>query len=132
MLFWFSNAVEYNNDDIEANFEDSGDNIFREDYFKPGMDVYYKHGGGYNETARHINTVEVNGVELHKIQLSDGTLTKFPACHLQLLEQLDLTNIPVDVETYFKEVEDGLTTEDIAALARPQALSPLQQEFFYW
>ena len=51
--------------------------------------------------------------------------------NLQFLEQPDLTNIPVDVETYCKEVEAGLTTEDIAALARPQALSPLHQELLY-
>ena len=76
--------------------------------------------------------MEVNGAELHKIQLSDGTLTNVPACHLQLLENPDLTNIPVDVETYCKEVEAGLTTEDIAALALPQSLSPLHQEFLYW
>ena len=68
------------------------------------MDVYYKRGNGHNETARHINTVEVNVTKLHKIQLSDGTLTNVPACNLQLLEHPDLTNIPIDVETYCKEV----------------------------
>ena len=66
--------------------------------------------------------MEVNGAELHKIQLSDGTLKNVPACHLQLLEHPDLTNIPIDVKNYYKEVESGITTEDISALARPQAL----------
>ena len=59
----------------------------------------------------------------HKIQMFDGTLTNFPACHLRLLEQPDVTNIPTDVETYCKEVKGGLTTEDIAALTpRPYRL----------
>ena len=37
--FWFSTAVKYDNSDIEANFEDFGENIVGEDDFKPGMDV---------------------------------------------------------------------------------------------
>ena len=98
--FFFATAVEYENDNIEANVEDSGDNIVGKDNFKPGMDVYYKRGDGHNKTARHINTVEVNVSKLHKIQLLDGTLTNIPACNLQLLEQPDITNIPIDVETY--------------------------------
>ena len=130
--FCFSTAVEYANYDTEANVEESGEDIVGEDGFKPEMDVYYKCGDGHNETARHINTVEVNGAKLHKIHLSDGTLTKVPAFTLQLLEHPDLTNIPIDVETYCKEVEAGLKTEDIAALARPQALFPLYQYFLYW
>ena len=86
MHFCFSTVVKYENDDIEANVEDSVDNIVGEEDFKPGMDVYYKHGDGHNETARHINTVEVNGAELHKIYLLEGTLANVSACHLQLLE----------------------------------------------
>ena len=97
--------------------EDSGDYIVVKEDFKPGMDVYYKRGDGHNKTTRHINTVEVNGTKLHKILMSDGTLTNASACHLQLLGQPYLTHIPVDVETYCKEVESGVTTEDIAALA---------------
>ena len=65
--FCFVTAVEYDNDDIKANFEESGDNIVGKDNFKPGMGIYYKHGNGHNKTARHINTVEVNGAKLHKI-----------------------------------------------------------------
>ena len=42
------------------------------------MDVYYKRGDEHNETDWHINTVEVNGAKLHKIQLSGGTLTNVP------------------------------------------------------
>ena len=89
------------------------------------MDLYYKRGKGHNETYRHINAVEVNGANLHKIQLLDSTLTNAPDCHLQLLEHPDLTNNPIDVETHFKEVEAELTAEDIAAIDCPQALSPL-------
>ena len=132
MYFCFATSVEYDNYEIEANVEYSGEDIVGEDYFKPGMDVCYKRGDGHNETARHINAVEVNGAELQKNHLSGVTLTNVPGFHLQLLEQLDLTNIPVDVENYCKEVESGLTAEDIATLALPQAQSPLHQEFLYW
>ena len=61
MVNFFATADEYDNDDIEANFEDSGDDIVGKDDFKPGMGVYYKLGNGHNETTWHINTVEVNG-----------------------------------------------------------------------
>ena len=44
-----------------------------------------------------------------------------------LFEQPDLTNTPADIETYCKEVEVELTTEYIAALARPHILLPLNQ-----
>ena len=129
--FFFAAAFEYDNDDIESNVEDSGDNIVGKDNFKPGMDVYYKRGDGHNNTARHINTLEVNGIKLHKIQLSDGTLTNVPACHLQLLEQSDITNIHIDVETYIKDMESGLTTKNFSALDLPQALLLLHQDLLY-
>ena len=65
--FCFGTVFEYDNDDTEANVEDSGDDIVGEDNFKPGIDIYYKCGYGHNETAWHINTIEVNGAKLHKI-----------------------------------------------------------------
>ena len=65
--FCYATAVKYDNDDIEANVEDSGDDKVGEDDFLPGMDVYYKCGNGHNETSWHINTVKVNGAKLHKI-----------------------------------------------------------------
>ena len=46
MHFCFDTAVEYDNDDIEANVEYSDDNIVGKDNFKPWMDVYYKRGYG--------------------------------------------------------------------------------------
>ena len=98
----FATAIEYENDEIEAKIEDSGDDIVVEDDFKPGMDACYKSGDGYNKTAQQINTVEVNNTKLHKNQMSDYTLTNVPACHLHLLEHPYLTNIPVDCETYCK------------------------------
>ena len=42
MHFCLATAVEYENDHIEANVEDSGYDIVGEDDFKPGIDVYYK------------------------------------------------------------------------------------------
>ena len=86
MNFCFDISAEYDNDDIKENVEDSSDDIVGKDDFKTWMDVYYKRGNVHNETDRHINTVKVNGTKLHKIQLSAGTLTKVPACPLQLLE----------------------------------------------
>ena len=50
---FFATAVEYDNDDTEANVEDSGDNILGEDDSKTGMGVYYKRGDIHNKTARH-------------------------------------------------------------------------------
>ena len=97
MNFCFDISAEYDNDDIKENVEDSSDDIVGKDDFKTWMDVYYKRGNEHNNTAWHINTVEVNGTELHKIKLLDDTLKNFPACHLQLLEQPYLTNIPVDI-----------------------------------
>ena len=95
---------------LEQHVEDSGDNIVGKDSFKPGMDIYYKRGNGHNKTVRHINIVEVIGAESQKNQLSDGTLTNVPDCDLQLLGHPDLTIIPIDVETYCKEMESGPTT----------------------
>ena len=63
MHFCFATAAEYDNDAIEANVEDSIDDIVGEENFKSGMDVYYKHGDCHKDIARHINTVEVNGAE---------------------------------------------------------------------
>ena len=38
--FCFDTVVEYYNNNIEANDEDSGDNIVGKDDLKPGIDVY--------------------------------------------------------------------------------------------
>ena len=65
--FCFATAVEYENDDLETNVEESGDDIVGNDDFKPGVGVYYKCGYGHNEIAWHIITVEVNGAKLQKI-----------------------------------------------------------------
>eukprot|EP00956_Cyclotella_meneghiniana_P029977 scaffold74389_cov38-Cyclotella_meneghiniana.AAC.4 len=58
-----------------------------------------------------------------------GTWTD--ASHLTLMDQADLTNIPLDAESYCKEVSEGLTEQDIAMMARPKVLTPLQQEFMH-
>ena len=59
--------------------------------------------------------------------LSEAKTSFITATHLH-----DLTNIPTDVDTYCKEVESGLTEEDIKQMAQPQSLSPLQQELMFW
>ena len=64
--FCSATDVEYDNDDIDANVEDSSEDIVGEENCKPSMGVYYKRCYGRNETAQHINTVELNGAKLHK------------------------------------------------------------------
>ena len=51
-----ASAVEYDNNNIEASVEDSGEDIVGEENFKPGMDVYYKRGDG-RIVERRISTV---------------------------------------------------------------------------
>ena len=100
--------------------------------FSPGMDVYYKSGDGNNQEAKYPKHTVSNGVEFHSVKLSTGKTVKTNASHLQLLEQPDLTNIPTDIDTYCKEVKTGVTEEDIKQMARPQSLTPLQQELVFW
>ena len=72
------------------------------------------------------------GAQIHLIRFDDGKETTTTSAHIQLLEQPDLTNIPVDPESYSNEVQEGLTSEQIREIARPKALSPLQQEVLFW
>ncbi len=117
-------VIEYDEDEIDPRQPDHD--------FEFGADVYYRDGNGNNSPAKYLKPVDKNGATLHKIRLEDGDLVETPAAHLTHLEQPDLTNIPLDVDSYCQEIEKGLTKEDIASIARPQSLSPLQQEFLHW
>ena len=52
--------------------------------------------------------------------------------NLQLLNQPDFSNIPKTPLDYRNEVGTGLTLPEARALARPTALSPIQQELMSW
>eukprot|EP00957_Ditylum_brightwellii_P007740 585496-Ditylum_brightwellii.AAC.1 len=52
--------------------------------------------------------------------------------NLQLLDQPDFLNIPKTPLDLRNEVGHGLSLEEAQALARPQPLSPLQQELMIW
>ena len=50
--FCFDTAFEYDNNNIKAKDEDSGDNMVGKEDLKPGMYVYYKRGDGHKKTVR--------------------------------------------------------------------------------
>ena len=52
--------------------------------------------------------------------------------HLRLTLQADLSNIPRTPLDYCKEVGKGISKEEAEILARPQILSPIQQELMDW
>ncbi len=118
-------VVEYEPDELDL---PSNDDSLNGD-FKKDDDVYYRQGNGNNCQARYLHSVDKNGAQLHAIRLESGELIETPAAHITHLEQPDITNIPTNIPTYCQEVEKGLTPAGIAAIARPQSLSPLQQEF---
>jgi hypothetical protein len=48
------------------------------------------------------------------------------------MDQTSLTDIPFDVKSYCREVGNGLSDEQIALMARPKKLTPMQHEVMYW
>lgn len=120
-------VVDYEPDELDLPAHDNDD----DQDFRPGDDIYYKQGDGNNHQGRYIKSISNNGAMLHEIRLETGDTITTSAAHLSHLDQPDVTNIPIDIPTYCKEVEKGLTKEDVEAIARPQTLSPLQQEFLH-
>ncbi len=118
-------VIEYEQDELDL---PSDDNSFSGD-FKKDKDVYYRKGNGTNCPACYLHSFDKNGGQLHEIRLENGDIIETDASHITHLEQPDVTNIPTDLPTYCQEGKKGLTTKDIAAIANPQTLSPLQQEF---
>eukprot|EP00956_Cyclotella_meneghiniana_P015820 scaffold24563_cov43-Cyclotella_meneghiniana.AAC.8 len=103
--------------------------------FEVGDSVNYISDGKV-EAAKYIRSIplESDGEsqgEMHEVVLSNGLKVTTDASHLTLMDQADLTNIPLDAESYCKEVGEGLTKKDIAMMARPKVLTPLQQEFMH-
>ena len=65
---------------------------------------------------------------LHTDFLEDGTKLTVHDSNLQLLDQPDFSNMPKTPLDYRNDVGTGLSLEEAQALARPQTISPLQQE----
>ena len=65
---------------------------------------------------------------LHTARIEDGSKINVHDSNLQLLDQLDFSNLPKTPLDYQNEVGTGLSLEEAQALAKPQTISPLQQE----
>ena len=126
----FATVIDYEDDELETDSSKPDEEISLT--YQPGSDVYYKSGDGENKVAKYLATRENEGAETHLIRFEDGRETTTTSSHIQFLEQPDLTNIPVDPESYTDEVQEGLTSEQIQEIARPTTLSPLQQELLFW
>ena len=126
----FATVIDYEDDEIETDSSAPESEIIST--YQPGSDVYYKSGDGENKVTKYLAMRENEGAQTHLIRFDDGKETTTTSAHIQLLEQSDLTNIPVDPESYSNEVQEGLTSEQIREIARPKTLSPLQQELLFW
>ncbi len=118
-------VVEYEQDELNL---PPNDNSLSGNFEKDG-DIYYQKGDGTNCQACYLHSIDKNGGQLHAIRLESGNIIETDASHINHLEQPDVTNIPTDLPSNCQEVKKGLTTKDIAAIAQPQTLLPLQQEF---
>ena len=104
--------------------------ISSESEFELGIDLLYKDGNGNNETVVYEGA-SIDGVH-HTVRKQDGTKITTLESHLWVLDQPHLCNIPSTPLDYYKEVEKGLTKEEVQRLAYPLVLSPVQQELMSW
>jgi hypothetical protein len=103
--------------------------LFNNSDFELGMELIYKDGRGSNVMVVYEGAT-AHG---HIIKFEDGSTEVVDASHLLLLHQPDLTNLPSSPEDYQKEIRLGyLPEEDAIRLARPKALSPIQQLLMAW
>ena len=98
--------------------------------FELGGSIWYNDGKG-NRSMAVYEGADASGT-LHTVRLQDGSRLNVNQAHIQLLEQPDFSNIPKTPLDYRNEVGTGLSLEEAQALATPQVLSPLQQEFMSW
>jgi hypothetical protein len=86
--------------------------------------------------ASKEETVVCKGVmpdgSTHTVRRRDGTRLNVHNAHLHLKLQADLSNIPRTPLDYCRKVGRGISKEEAEALARPQNLTPLQQELMDW
>ena len=90
------------------------------------MDLIYCDGQGKNLPVFYEGA-STNGL-LHTARLEDGTKLTVHDRNFQLLDQPDFSNMPKTTLDYRNEVGTGLSLEEAQALARPQTISPLQQD----
>jgi hypothetical protein len=90
----------------------------------------------FHDGSGTIETVVYEGVMpdglTHTIRHQDGMRLNVHDAHLCLKLQADLSNILRTPLEYCKEVGQGITKEEAEQLARPQILSPVQQELMDW
>jgi hypothetical protein len=98
--------------------------------FEVGDSVKYNSGHGNVHSAKYLRCESTDHGVRHRIVLADGQEIWTSASNLSLMDQTSLTDIPFDVESYCGEVGKGLSDEQkqIALMARPKKLTPLQQE----
>ena len=94
------------------------------------MNLLYCCGNEESETVVYEGA-SADGL-LHTIRLEDKTKLNVYDSNLQLLDQLDFSNIPNTPLNYRNEVGTRLTLGEAQALARPRTLSHIQQEFMSW
>eukprot|EP00956_Cyclotella_meneghiniana_P001276 scaffold1377_cov23-Cyclotella_meneghiniana.AAC.1 len=98
---------------------------------QPGMELSYKDGKG--SCIPVVYEGVTNRSNMHSVKKPDGNSIVVDESQLLRMHQPDLTNIPSKPMDYQKEVENGfLSAEDAIKLARPKALSPIQQLLMDW
>ena len=98
--------------------------------FELGMSLVFADGTGKNETVVYEGVMP-DGLT-HTVRRQDGTRLNVHDAHLRLKLQADLSNIPRTPLFFCKEIGKGITKEEAEILARPQILSPIQQELMDW
>ena len=98
--------------------------------FELGMSLVFADGTGKSETVVYEGVMP-DGLT-HTVRRQDGTRLNVHDAHLRLKLQADLSNIPRTPLDYCKEVGKGISKEEAEILARPQILSPIQQELMDW
>jgi hypothetical protein len=99
------------------------------DSFKLGMSLSFYDDG--NAEVVVYEGVMPDGLT-HTIRLKDGTRLNVHVAHLCWKLHANLSNIPKTPLDYCKEVGRGITEEEAEVLARPQILTPIQQELRAW
>jgi hypothetical protein len=99
--------------------------------YEVGMELIFKDGHGSNVPVVYEGAVD-NGL-MHEVRVESGDTIITDASHLLMLRQPDLTNLPSTPKDYQEEVNKGyLPLKDAIKLARPKALSPVQQLLMKW
>ena len=98
--------------------------------FELGMSITFLDGADKEETV--VNDGVMPDGFTHTVRRCNGTWLNVHNAHLHLKLQADLSNIPCTPLDYCCKVGRGISKEEAEALARPQILTPLQQELMDW